>query len=223
MYDEYVRYAKVLQGWFVAFGIGAIVLFVSKPAAFANLPDRHRFLIPVFLLLAVGLQVVLAVLNKYFNFHSHQKGADYSGWSNNPNWIFFDVTLDVISIAFLVTACVLFMRTGFSGAHAAEVTQTKYDVLRVVDGDTFEIEYDGRKQLVRLALVDAPEVNTQEGEAAKASLMNLINGQEIRIRWTDPKGRKRDNFGRLLCSIKNEDGDVEEQLVERGHAEWSLP
>ncbi len=111
-------------------------------------------------------------------------------------------------------------RFEYETAPCRVITARDYRVLRVVDGDTFKIEYDGIETSVRLALVDAPERDEPGGPEATAALRQLIDGRTVIIAFTDPDGRKRDNWGRLLCSVKVAGVDVETELVRLGLAEW---
>ena len=74
-------------------------------------------------------------------------------------------------------------------------------VTNVIDGDTFVIAYDGVPASVRLLGIDAPERRDPGGPEATAALRALIEGKTVRIDFADPSGRKRDNFGRLLCKV----------------------
>ena len=104
-----------------------------------------------------------------------------------------------------------------------EVTARRFRVLEgsVYDGDSFRIEgYDRANERVRLAIVDAPALEEPGGIQARDRLRELIDGQWVDIRFTDPLGRKRDHFGRLLLSIKVDGVDVESKLVEEDLVVW---
>ena len=66
---------------------------------------------------------------------------------------------------------------------------TKEKVTRIIDGDTFRTD---RKQRVRLAGVDAPELNRRGGKAAKEALEKLIKGKDVSVETLahDPYGRR---------------------------------
>lgn len=70
--------------------------------------------------------------------------------------------------------------------------QETYEVKRIIDGDTFEIE---NKQLVRLTNINAPELGNCYGAEAKKALAELIEGKTVRLE-KDISGD--DKFGRLL-------------------------
>lgn len=67
-------------------------------------------------------------------------------------------------------------------------------VTRVVDGDTFGTA--SRKNLVRLANVDAPEKGEPGGAAATAKLRRLIERETVRI---EPVAR--DRYGRTVANV----------------------
>ena len=69
------------------------------------------------------------------------------------------------------------------------ITARDYRVLRVVDGDTFKIEYDGVVTSVRLALVDAPERDELGGPDATVARRQLLDGKVVVIAFTDAIGR----------------------------------
>lgn len=80
------------------------------------------------------------------------------------------------------------------------------DVLRVVDGDTFdmeltevaednEYEYDDEER-VRIANINAPELNTVAGQAAKKLLQRRIGGKEVEV-----EVHARDDFGRFVGKV----------------------
>jgi micrococcal nuclease len=79
-----------------------------------------------------------------------------------------------------------------------------YSVLRVIDGDTVEIEYEGRPTTVRLIGVDTPEtVHPQRaveafGKEAFAFTRNLLLGEEVWLRFDT---NKVDKYGRLLAYL----------------------
>ena len=87
-----------------------------------------------------------------------------------------------------------------------EITARQFRVLRIVDGDTFKIQYDGENTSVRLYGIDAPEMSTPKGPASKKALSDIINGKVVRLSFVAK--RKRDNFGRLLARVFVGDLDV---------------
>lgn len=81
--------------------------------------------------------------------------------------------------------------------------------MRVIDGDTFETT---EKQIIRLASVDAPELNYCGGQEAKTALEKLVLNQNLYI-----KVIFRNGF-RLISHVYNEHGLISEVLVRDGAA-----
>ena len=98
-----------------------------------------------------------------------------------------------------------------------EITATHFDVLSIVDGDTFRVMYDGEPTKVRILNIDTPERgHPQYGQATEA-LRRLIDGRTVELRFTDSKG-KRDNWGRLLAEVWLDGMDIGEAMLATGLA-----
>jgi micrococcal nuclease len=87
----------------------------------------------------------------------------------------------------------------------------KAELIRVVDGDTVELMIDqgfdtSRKERFRLYGVDAPEMNTAEGKAAKAWLWDALQPLEaIYVQTIQLSTKaKRDKYGRFLAVLYDE-------------------
>lgn len=98
-------------------------------------------------------------------------------------------------------------------------------VLRVVDGDTVHLEVDvgfsaSIKMKIRLAGINAPELDTDAGKAARDYLSGLLPiGSNVFIRTLKDRQEK---YGRYLAYIYADsmNGSVcfNNLLVENGHA-----
>ena len=84
----------------------------------------------------------------------------------------------------------------------------KEKVTRVIDGDTFAT--NRRKNPVRLANVDAPELSQRGGPSAKKALENMILGEEVII---DTKAR--DKYARSVANVKQGRKSVNKAMRER--------
>ena len=99
---------------------------------------------------------------------------------------------------------------------------TAYPVVEVVDGDTINIEYEGRVGSVRLIGVDTPETVHPKtpvepyGPAASAFTSNLLAGKTVYLRFGE---ERRDAYGRMLAYVfRAPDGFfVNLELVCRGY------
>lgn len=81
---------------------------------------------------------------------------------------------------------------------------TAYPVTRIIDGDTVEIQYNGKPTSVVLIGVDTPEtVHPQKpvevfGKEATAFTRNLLLGESVYLRFG---GDRTDKYGRLLAYL----------------------
>ena len=100
-----------------------------------------------------------------------------------------------------------------------------YNVVRVVDGDTFVANIDGVETKVRLIGVDTPESvatgknaykNCEEGKEASNYTKSLIENKSIMIEYDVDKD---DNYNRVLAYVYLEDGTMlNKLLLEKGYA-----
>lgn len=94
-------------------------------------------------------------------------------------------------------------------------------VIKVIDADTVDMEVDlgfdvGIKTRFRLYGINAPEMNTDAGKAAKARMMELVQpGMEFEINTIKDK---KDKYGRYLVVIYCGETSVNEKLIKEGHA-----
>ena len=103
-------------------------------------------------------------------------------------------------------------------------------LLRVVDGDTIDVNLDlgfnvWHKARVRMLGIDTPESRTRNleekalGLASKARLKELLKGSQVEIECSKEKGK----FGRVLGIVWATDKEgnrtnCNNQLIEEGHA-----
>jgi len=92
----------------------------------------------------------------------------------------------------------------------------KAELVRVVDGDTVDLIVDlgfdtSRKERFRLYGVDAPEMNTAEGKAAKKWLWDALQPLEaIYVQTIQLSTKtKRDKYGRFLAVLHDDLGDID--------------
>ena len=101
-------------------------------------------------------------------------------------------------------------------------------VLRVVDGDTVDVDIDLgfgvwiRKERVRIMGIDTPESRTSDaveklfGLAAKKRLGEILG--ETAILRTQKPGKSDEKFGRILGDFVADDGKmITKILIEEGH------
>lgn len=98
-----------------------------------------------------------------------------------------------------------------------------YKVVRVADGDTIDVDMNGRIETIRMIGVDTPETHKPNtpvqcyGQAATDYTTQLIGGKKVRLE-ADPQETNRDRYDRLLRYIYLEDGALlEEKIIAEGY------
>jgi micrococcal nuclease len=95
----------------------------------------------------------------------------------------------------------------------------KAELIRVVDGDTVELMIDQgfsnfTKQTMRLYGIDAPEMRTAAGKAAKTWLWEAIQPLEaIYVQTIQLSTKaKRDKYGRFLAVLYKSEAGMEQDM-----------
>jgi micrococcal nuclease len=100
-------------------------------------------------------------------------------------------------------------------------TKNLYQVIRVVDGDTIQVEFEGQPEKVRYIGVDTPEtVHPSKpvqycGKEASAFNKELVEGKQVGLVFDV---EKRDKYGRLLAYVYIDDLFINAELIKRGLA-----
>lgn len=90
-------------------------------------------------------------------------------------------------------------------------------VSRVLDGDSLRLQQGSRSIEVRLAAIDAPELDQAHGRAAHRALQACAEGRLVTVLTRD-----RDRHGRSVGVLDVEGRDCGLRQVEGGHA-WHVP
>jgi micrococcal nuclease len=96
-----------------------------------------------------------------------------------------------------------------------KVEPKTYLVTKVIDGDTFEAQINGKTERIRMLSVDSPEISDQIGKKASAYTQELIEGKRVRL---EADKEDRDKYGRLLRYVYIDRKSVQEQLLANGLA-----
>lgn len=86
-------------------------------------------------------------------------------------------------------------------------------VLRVTDGDSIVVESANNQVEVRIADIDAPEIDQPYGKAAKKALDDLVGGRQVRLELVGG-----DAYRRIVANVFVEERDVAAELVGKGFA-----
>ena len=103
--------------------------------------------------------------------------------------------------------------------------ETNYEVRRIVDGDTLEIEYEGKVQSVQLIGVNAPETVHPDkppepyGEEATNFMRDLLLDESVYIRFGEPE---RDRYDRLLGYVYRTSDDmfINLEIIREGYGRF---
>lgn len=98
----------------------------------------------------------------------------------------------------------------------------EFKVIRVVDGDTFIIDYKGTEERVRLIGIDTPESvhpneskNTEEGIKTSNYTKERLEGKMIKL---ELDVQERDKYGRILAYVYVDGNMYNKELLELGYA-----
>jgi micrococcal nuclease len=125
------------------------------------------------------------------------------------------------SIALLIAVALVVVRPWEGGGEGRGPAAATARVVRVVDGDTVEIDLDGKRDDLRLIGVDTPETVKPGtpvqcyGPRASAFTHRLLDGRTVRIVFGE---ERRDVYDRLLGYVHLGDRMVNAILVRRGLA-----
>lgn len=101
----------------------------------------------------------------------------------------------------------------FAGArHNQEISKFSASVISCHDGDTCKVEVKGQTVKIRLAGIDAPEIEQPEGVDAKKFLESKVLKKTIEF---DCKGK---SYDRIVCLLKIDGLDINEEMVRNGYA-----
>jgi len=93
---------------------------------------------------------------------------------------------------------------------------TEATVVRVIDGDTIEVDIDGRLYKVRYIGIDTPEVGRPGADEATAFNAQLVSGKTV---YLEKDVSETDRYGRLLRYVWVEEAMINAVLVANGYAQ----
>ena len=99
-----------------------------------------------------------------------------------------------------------------------------YQVTKVIDGDTIDVNINGKNERIRLIGIDTPETVDHNkpiecfGPEATAQAKELLLNKQVRLE-ADPTQDDRDTYDRLLRYVYRDDGlFFNEWMIENGYA-----
>ena len=96
-------------------------------------------------------------------------------------------------------------------------------MLKVVDGDTIHISYNGKDEKVRFIGLDTPEAKDPRkpiqcfGREATAKMTEFAENKNVRLEFDKTQG-ERDKYGRILAFVYNEDNkNLAYEMIRQGY------
>ncbi|WP_028550337.1 thermonuclease family protein [Paenibacillus sp. UNC451MF] len=127
-----------------------------------------------------------------------------------------------IIAAVMLLLCLSALLTGCKEkAASSKAGRESVTIERVVDGDTFEIKKDGKKEKVRLIGVDTPETKKANtpvmfyGKEASDYTQKRLENKTVELEWDV---EKRDQYDRYLAYVWIGDELYNRTLVQEGYA-----
>lgn len=121
----------------------------------------------------------------------------------------------------------VFLLYGHAGLRLPElpaITPGYYAVTKVVDGDTIEVNMNGRTEKIRMIGIDTPETKKPNapvqcyGPEASEFATQTLSGKSVRLE-ADSLSDNRDRYDRLLRYVYLQDGSLfEELMIRKGYA-----
>lgn len=132
------------------------------------------------------------------------------------------------SLAGLIVAVLVIIAQQYGWLESAKQTVVTsqpglYTVTKFDDGDTIQVDMNGRKETIRFIGVDTPETHDPRkavqcfGMAAAAFTKNTIGPGQVRLE-ADPQSTNRDRYNRLLRYVYTPDGTlVNAEIIKQGY------
>jgi micrococcal nuclease len=100
---------------------------------------------------------------------------------------------------------------------APKISSNEVHVISVIDGDTVLVTSGGQDEKIRLIGINTPEKGECGFNEAKDYLSSLILSQNIVIEMDSTQG-EYDKYDRLLAFIFFQDQNINQLMIEHGHA-----
>ena len=100
-----------------------------------------------------------------------------------------------------------------SGTIEAKLQAEVAQVLRVEDGDSITVKVDQTKYRIRLAEIDAPELDQAWGAESKAALRKKLQNEEVALEVIDV-----DRYSRLVARVFLHGRHINREMIREGHA-----
>jgi micrococcal nuclease len=136
----------------------------------------------------------------------------------------------VFAILLLITALSIYAQGGNLMPYPVEdfADDPAYEILRVIDGDTVDIKYEGEKTRIRMIGIDTPEVESRYttlepyGKEASNFTTNLLLGESVYLRFDGDRTGQHDRMRAYLYRAPDE-LFVNLEIVRQGYGKADKP
>src|SRR3989338_3397347 len=119
-------------------------------------------------------------------------------------------SFSVIAYFLFLTVLLCFSATVTAQGESPAVPTRLYQVIKLIDGDTFDASDGNIKFRVRIAGMDAPEKGSPFSQLATVELGKRIEGKKVEIQTVGPK---MDRYNRVLGQVMVDGRDVGIELI----------
>src|SRR3989338_8288952 len=129
-------------------------------------------------------------------------------------------SFSVIAYFLFLTVLLCFSATVTAQGESPAVPTRLYQVIKIIDGDTFDATDGNIKFRVRIAGMDAPEKGSPFSKLTTLELKKQLEGKKIEIKSV---GRGLDRYNRALGQVMVDGRDIGIELIEMGLATYYRP
>lgn len=136
----------------------------------------------------------------------------------------FMIALTVFALESFGVVDLSSLKDNIIGQSTLEINNQNVEVVRVIDGDTIKILFNGKEETVRLIGINTPETVDPRrevecfGKEASLRLTEILNDGKVLL-VTDPTQGEWDKYKRVLAYVYLLDGTfVNQKMIEGGYA-----
>lgn len=133
------------------------------------------------------------------------------------------IRLALIVVCMLIALAYSQLKQSKPNNYVTDTVDNTYYVTEVFDGDTIQVNMNGKQEKIRLIGVDTPETHDPRkpvqcfGKAASEFTSQKLLNQRVRLE-SDPQSTNRDRYDRLLRYVYDSNGTlINQQLIADGY------
>jgi endonuclease YncB( thermonuclease family) len=118
----------------------------------------------------------------------------------------------------IAAACSTTQESPATEEPASDVDGTRATLSHVFDGDSIEVDIEGRAEEIRLVGINAPEADECFGERARGALVAYVDGESLVLVAGSDSDSDSDQYGRLLRYVYVGGENINGRLLADGNA-----